>query len=60
MLFRSALAAQRINVSTSSATSTRLDMTRRGLDKVVRTGIHYYNSEDEIARTVAAIKALAA
>ncbi|MBM3601482.1 MAG: aminotransferase class V-fold PLP-dependent enzyme [Alphaproteobacteria bacterium] len=56
---KAALAAQRINVSTSSSASTRLDMTRRRLDKLVRTGVHYYNSEEEIARTCATIAELA-
>jgi selenocysteine lyase/cysteine desulfurase len=31
-------------------------MHRRGLDAVVRVGIHYYNSEDEIARFMAALE----
>ena len=44
-----------INATTSSAASTRLDMTRRRLDKVVRLGVHYYNTETEIDRLVAAL-----
>ncbi|MSP89495.1 MAG: aminotransferase class V-fold PLP-dependent enzyme [Alphaproteobacteria bacterium] len=52
---KATLAAQRINVSISTAASTRLDMERRGLARVVRMGVHYYNSGDEIARVCAAI-----
>ena len=39
-----------INVSVSSKTSAQLDFTRRGLTQVVRASIHYFNTEDEIAR----------
>ena len=39
-----------INVSVSDAASTRLDMDNRGLGTVVRAGIHYYNTEEEVAR----------
>ncbi|HEY1294559.1 MAG TPA: aminotransferase class V-fold PLP-dependent enzyme, partial [Chloroflexota bacterium] len=40
------LAAQRINVTTSSRASTILDMDERQLDKVVRASVHYYNTEE--------------
>jgi len=40
----------------SQATSTQLDMHGRGLDALVRTGIHYYNTEDEVARFLAALE----
>lgn len=52
------LAAQRINVSASRRPSTLLDMTERGLDSVVRASVHYYNTEAEIDRLLAAIEAL--
>ncbi|MCK6450731.1 MAG: aminotransferase class V-fold PLP-dependent enzyme [Alphaproteobacteria bacterium] len=52
---RQALAAQRINVTTSSRFSTLIDMTGRRLDMVVRASVHYYNSEDEIDRFVRAV-----
>ena len=42
-------------IATSSVSSTRLDMERRGLDKVVRAGVHYYNSEEELDGLVAAV-----
>jgi len=44
-----------VNLSVSRATSTQLDMHGRGLEAVVRAGIHYYNSEDEIERFCAAL-----
>jgi cysteine desulfurase / selenocysteine lyase len=56
---REALAAQRINVSVSKRSSTRLDMEARNLEAVVRASVHYYNSEDELVRLVAAVAAVA-
>jgi selenocysteine lyase/cysteine desulfurase len=52
------LRAQAINVSTSTAASTRWDMEARGLGEVVRASVHYYNTEDEVARFCAALRAL--
>lgn len=52
------LAAQRINVSVSRVTSTRLDMEARGLTEVVRASVHYYNSEDELDRFCRAVASL--
>jgi cysteine desulfurase / selenocysteine lyase len=52
------LRAQAINVSVSSAASTRWDMDARGLADVVRASVHYYNTEDEIMRFCAALRAL--
>jgi selenocysteine lyase/cysteine desulfurase len=56
---QAALALQSINVTVSRTTSTRLDMEDRGLDAVIRASVHYYNSDDEVARFCAAIEALA-
>ncbi|MFT3771356.1 MAG: aminotransferase class V-fold PLP-dependent enzyme [Minicystis sp.] len=53
------LREQGINVWTSSQPSTRLDMEARGLTSVVRASVHYYNTEDEVGRFCAAIRALA-
>jgi selenocysteine lyase/cysteine desulfurase len=53
------LAQARINVTVSGLTSTRLDMSARGLTGVVRASPHYYNSEDEIDRAIAAIAGIA-
>jgi cysteine desulfurase/selenocysteine lyase len=47
---RQALAAAKINATTSSVFSARYDMTARGLDRLLRASVHYYNTEDEIAR----------
>jgi selenocysteine lyase/cysteine desulfurase len=55
---RRKLAEQKINVSTSSLSSTRLDMGARGLGEIVRASVHYYNSEAEIERFGEAIDAL--
>jgi len=55
-----ALAAQRINVTTSSPFGTRYDMEARQLDMVVRASVHYYNDEAEIARMVTAVATLVA
>lgn len=55
---KQALALQKINVTVSSRSSTLLDMDARGLTSVVRASVHYYNSEDEIARFCQAIEEL--
>lgn len=51
------LRAQDINISVSNLQSARLDFERRGLNGLARASAHYYNSEDEIARFIAAVKA---
>jgi cysteine desulfurase / selenocysteine lyase len=53
------LAAQAMNVTVSSVSSTRFDMEARGLSEVVRASVHYYNDEDEIARFCGAVQAIA-
>lgn len=53
---KEALQARGINLSVSRATSTQLDMHARGLDALVRAGVHYYNDEDEVARFLAALE----
>jgi selenocysteine lyase/cysteine desulfurase len=45
-----------INSSVSRAPSTQLDMHGRGLDALVRAGVHYYNSEEEVARFLVALE----
>ncbi|HLI52012.1 MAG TPA: aminotransferase class V-fold PLP-dependent enzyme, partial [Thermomicrobiaceae bacterium] len=52
------LAAERINVTTSTTFSTRFDMEARGLTKVVRASLHYYNTEEEIDCFVDALTAM--
>jgi selenocysteine lyase/cysteine desulfurase len=49
------LAAQQINVSTTTVFSTRLDMEQRGLRAMVRSSVHYYNTETELERLCAAV-----
>ena len=56
---RDSLYRQGINVSVSRKSSTLLDMTKRGLDDVVRASLHYYNTEEELARFCGAVAALA-
>jgi selenocysteine lyase/cysteine desulfurase len=55
---KAALAVQRINVTVSGASSTRLDMDARGIREVVRASVHYYNTEEEVDRFCAAIVGL--
>jgi cysteine desulfurase / selenocysteine lyase len=55
---REALHGHQINVWISTRSSTLLDMTARGLDTVVRASVHYYNSEEEVARFCATLAAL--
>jgi selenocysteine lyase/cysteine desulfurase len=55
---RDRLRARQINVSISRLTSTRLDMTARGLDELVRASVHYYNSNDELDQLCDALRAL--
>ncbi|MGB8509514.1 MAG: aminotransferase class V-fold PLP-dependent enzyme [Pyrinomonadaceae bacterium] len=45
-----ALSVEGINVSVSLTESTRLDMSARKLEHLVRASLHYYNSEEEIER----------
>lgn len=56
---RQRLAQQGINVTVSRLTSTRLDMAARQLQGVVRASPHYYNSEEEIDRTIDALGRIA-
>ena len=53
------LAEARINVGTSSPSSTLLDATARKLPPLVRASPHYYNTEDEIDHLARAVHALA-
>jgi cysteine desulfurase/selenocysteine lyase len=52
------LRAQNINTSVTTETSTLLDMQRRGHADLLRASVHYYNTEEEIARFCAALAAL--
>jgi cysteine desulfurase/selenocysteine lyase len=54
-----ALHERKMNTVTSSPRSTLLDATARRLPTVVRASVHYYNSEDEVARFAGAVAELA-
>lgn len=55
---KQALAARQMNVSTSTPSSTRIDMERRQINGLVRASVHYYNTEVEIDRFVTAVAEL--
>ena len=55
---KQALGAQGINVHVSAAGDSRLEVESRERSGVVRASAHYYNSEDEIERLCAALRAL--
>lgn len=44
------LSGQNVNVSISGKSSTLIDMEQRNLEEVIRASLHYYNTEEEIAR----------
>ena len=54
------LRPQGINVHRSHAPSTRLDMEARGLEKLTRASVHYYNTEEEIDHLLEAVRDLLA
>lgn len=55
---RDQLRAQAINVSVTTATSTRLDFEQRGLPDLVRASVHYLTTDDELDRFVDAVRGL--
>jgi cysteine desulfurase/selenocysteine lyase len=55
-----ALRPEGINVHRSHQPSTRLDMEARGLEKLTRCSVHYYNNEDEVDRLLTALRKLLA
>ncbi|PAU95664.1 aminotransferase [Aliifodinibius salipaludis] len=53
------LSGKGINVSTSSKSSTLLDMEERNLSNLVRASIHYYNTLTEIDQFIRVVKKIA-
>lgn len=53
------LAKHRVNVSTTTTFSARIDMEQRGLEEIVRASVHYFNTEDDLDTAVAVISGLA-
>jgi len=53
---KTALAAQGINVSTSSSSGSLVSYQQRGLNMVVRASLHYYNTIEEVAYFVSVIQ----
>jgi len=53
------LSDKNINVSTSSKSSTLLDMDERDLSNLIRASVHYYNTETEIKQFITAIDNIA-
>ena len=56
---RRALAADRINVSVTEASAARLDLDPRGIAELVRSSVHYYNTDEEVDRLVGCVATLA-
>lgn len=53
------LSEKHINVSVGSAQSTLIYMNRNQLTSVVRASVHYYNTEEEVARFCEAVREIA-
>ncbi|MEU8171295.1 aminotransferase class V-fold PLP-dependent enzyme [Microbispora hainanensis] len=49
------LSAAKVNVSVSAASSARWDFEARALPSLVRSSVHYYNTEDELDRLCEAL-----
>lgn len=52
------LQGNNIVVRISARSSTRIDMEQRNLEEVVRASVHYYNTEDELARFCQVLQAM--
>ena len=52
------LTKRKINVTTSSTSSTLLDMESRNLKKLVRASVHYFNTEEEVIHFCKVIREL--
>ncbi|UDY35388.1 aminotransferase class V-fold PLP-dependent enzyme [Dermatobacter hominis] len=56
---RRALAADAVQVWTTSASFARIDLGERGIDEMVRASVHYLNTTEELDRTVDLVGRLA-
>ena len=56
---KATLAGSNVSVEVSLVEDTRLDLEERGLDRIVRASVHYYNTEEEIIRLCELIDVLA-
>ena len=52
------LSAAGINTSVSAVTAARFDLEPRGLTDVVRASVHYYNTDEEIEKLCATLRAV--
>lgn len=52
---RERLSAHGINTSVSTSGAARFDLPARGLTEIVRASVHYYNTDEELDRLVAAL-----
>lgn len=50
-----ALREQQINTSVTAITGARWDLADRGLDRMVRASVHYYNTNQELDRLIDAV-----
>jgi cysteine desulfurase / selenocysteine lyase len=50
------LRTESINISVSTIDFARYDFEARGLEAVARASVHYYNTDDELARFVASLR----
>jgi cysteine desulfurase / selenocysteine lyase len=55
---QAALRDRRINTSVTPRVYALLDLGPRGIDAMVRASVHYYNTEDEVARFITTLKGL--
>ena len=55
---KQAMSAAGFNVSVSSGSGMKLSYLARGLDAVVRASVHYYNTNEEVERFVAQVRAI--
>lgn len=52
------LTANTINTSITTISSTRYDLHKRGIENLIRSSFHYYNTENEIDRFIEVLKTL--